>query len=180
MSGARLPPSNAFSVGQRQPYLNHDAGNHFHPSPNHGAFVQQEKKGIGQEAHNTASLNSQSQRISQEVNPTMRGEEIRNDRLGYKQIMSPSRQDVNFSLDFCYVFFPFHLRRQRNIRKFYPTRESQLNWFRGTFSFIMASSVYDSRFLAVVVSTYLYRYFFPPVFTLYNLSLQLWIIQVSV
>ncbi|CAH3193392.1 unnamed protein product, partial [Porites evermanni] len=77
MSGARLPPSNAFSVGQQQPYLNHDAGNHFHPSPNHGAFVQQEKKGIGQGAHNTASLNSQVQRISQEMNPTMRGEEIR-------------------------------------------------------------------------------------------------------
>ena len=94
MSGARLPPSNAFSFGQQQPYLNHDAGNHFHPSPNHGAFVQQEKKGIGQEAHNTASLNSQSQRISQEMNPTMRGEEIRNDRLGYKKIMSPSRQDL--------------------------------------------------------------------------------------
>ncbi|KAM7441154.1 Protein transport protein Sec24B [Porites harrisoni] len=73
MSGARLPPSNAFSVGQQQPYLNHDAGNHFHPSPNHGAFVQQEKKGIGQGAHNTASLNTQSQRISQEMNPTMRG-----------------------------------------------------------------------------------------------------------
>lgn len=109
MSGARLPPSNVFSVGQQQPYLNHDVGNHFHPSPNHGAFVQQEIKGIGQGAHNTAGLNNQAQRISQEMNPTIRGEEIRNDRLGYKQIMSPSRQDVNFSLDFYYVFFRFHL-----------------------------------------------------------------------
>lgn len=86
MSGGRLPPSNAFSVGQQQPYLNHDAGNHFQSSPSHGAFVQPEKKGIGHEAQFTARVNSQAQSVPQEMNPALRGEEISNDRLSYSNV----------------------------------------------------------------------------------------------
>ena len=86
MSGGRLPPSNAFSVGQQQPYLNHDAGNHFQSSPSHGAFVQPEKKGIGHEAQFTARVNSQAQIVPQEMNPALRGEEISNDRLSYRNV----------------------------------------------------------------------------------------------
>lgn len=76
MSGGRLPPSNAFSVGQRQPYLNHGGVNHFPSSPNHGAFVQPEKKGVGQEAQHTPVINNQAQSVSQEMNPSMRGKEM--------------------------------------------------------------------------------------------------------
>lgn len=78
MSGGRLPPSNAFSVGQHQPYLNHGGVNHFPSSPNHGAFVQPEKKGVGQEAQHTPVINNQAQSVSQEMNPSMRGKEISN------------------------------------------------------------------------------------------------------
>ena len=98
MSGGSLPPSNAFSVGQQQPYLNQEAGNHFQSSPNHGAFVQPGRKGIGQGAQNTASVNNQAQSISQEMNPALRGEENSNDRLGYRAM---STQAIPCSLRRC-------------------------------------------------------------------------------
>lgn len=77
MSGGRLPPSsNAFSVGQQQPYINHGGVNHFQSSQNHGAFVQPEKKGVGQEGQYTPVTNSQTQSVPQEMNPALRGKEI--------------------------------------------------------------------------------------------------------
>ena len=86
MSGGKLPPSNASSVGQQQPYLNHDAGNHFQSSPSHGAFVQPEKKGIGHEAQFTARVNSQAQSVPQEMNPALRGKVFSYDRLSYRNV----------------------------------------------------------------------------------------------
>lgn len=98
MSGRRLPPSsNAFSVGQQQPYINHGGGvNYFQSPQNHGAFVQPEKKGVGQETQHTPVINSQAQSVSQEMNPALRGEEISNDRLGYRNVTLLSEDRCRF------------------------------------------------------------------------------------
>ena len=85
MSGARLPPSrNVFSDGQQQPYLNHGGVNHFQSSQNHGAFVQPDKNGVGQESQHTPVINNQAQSASQGMNPAFRGEETSHDRLSYQ------------------------------------------------------------------------------------------------
>ena len=87
MSGGRLPPSsNVFSAGQHQPYINHDGVNHFQSPQSYGAFVQPEKKGVGQESQQTPVINSQAQSVPQDMNPALRGEEISNDRLGYRNV----------------------------------------------------------------------------------------------
>lgn len=130
MSGGRLPPSNAFSVGQQQPYLNHDAGSHFQSSPSDGAFVQPEKKGLGQESQYTARVNSQAQSVPQEMNPALRGEEISNDRFA----MSPKQfrvlfSDVNFYLSFrdSVSLFSFSFEKRSEVTRIYKTRKTHSN-----------------------------------------------------
>ena len=116
MSGGGLPPSNTFSVGQQQPFLNHDAGNHFQSSPSHGTFVQAEKKGIGQETQYSAGVKNPAQSVSQVMNPASRGEEISNVRLSYGNVTVDRSNDSIFSakmsisalifvICFLYVFF---------------------------------------------------------------------------
>lgn len=88
MSQGRLPPSsNAFSVGQQQPYINHGGVNHFQSPQNHGAFVQPEKKGVGQETQHTPTINSRAQSVPQEMNPALRGKKVSNDRLGSRNVI---------------------------------------------------------------------------------------------
>ena len=97
MSGGRLPPSsNAFSVGQQQPYINHDGVNHFQSPQNDGEFVQPEKKGIGQESQHAPVINSLVQSVPHEMNPALRGKEISNDRLGYRNVNLSSEDRCQF------------------------------------------------------------------------------------
>ena len=99
MSGGRLPPSsNVFSVGQQQPYMyiNHDDVNHFQSPQNYGAFVQPEKKGVAQESQRTPAINSEAQSVPQEMNPALRGEEISNDILGYRNVNLLSEDRCRF------------------------------------------------------------------------------------
>ena len=80
MSGGRLPPSDGFSVGIRQPYLSHDGMNHFQSPQSHGAFVQPEKKGLDQQGQYTPTVNNQSQSFPQEMNPAAKGKYVYYDR----------------------------------------------------------------------------------------------------
>lgn len=120
MSDGRLPPSsNAFSVGQQQPYINHGGVNHFQSSQNHGAFVQPEKKGVGQETQRTPVNNIQAQSVTQEMNPALRGKEIRSDRLGNRKMSSSiPKIDVNFCPRFGHFLVPFNLQREAGFRLF--------------------------------------------------------------
>lgn len=148
MSGGRLPPSNAFSVGQQQPYLNHDAGSHFQSSPSVGAFVQPEKKGLGQESQYTARVNSQAHSVPQEMNSALRGEEISNDRLSCNvtEAISCSFQMSISTLVFVtrYHYFPSVLRREVRLRE--SIKQEKLTQ-TDLFDFLtMASLVSSSRF----------------------------------
>ena len=97
MSEGRLAASsNAFSVGQQQPYINHDGVNHFQSPQNYGAFVQPEKKGVGQESQHTPVINSQAQSVPHEMNPALRGEEISNDRLSFRNVNLLSEDRCRF------------------------------------------------------------------------------------
>ena len=113
MSGGRLPPSsNAFSVGQQQPYINHDGVNHFQSPQNYGAFVQPEKKGVGQESQHTPVINSQAESVPQEMNPALRGEEMSNDRLGYRNVNLLSDDRCRFRSYYRHLPIPFHPVRE--------------------------------------------------------------------
>lgn len=79
MSGGDLPPSNSFSFGEQQTFLNHNAVNHLQLS--HAAVVQSERTAIEQKDAFTSGVNNQLQGACKAMNPATRGKELCVDRL---------------------------------------------------------------------------------------------------
>lgn len=71
MSGGDLPPSNSFSFGEQQTFLNHNAVNHLQLS--HAAVVQSERTAIEQKDAFTSGVNNQLQGACKAMNPATRG-----------------------------------------------------------------------------------------------------------
>lgn len=81
MSGGDLPPSNSFSFGEQQTFLNHNAVNHLQSPLSHAAVSQSERTAIEQKDAFTSGVNNQLQGAYKAMNPATRGKELCVDRL---------------------------------------------------------------------------------------------------
>lgn len=81
MSGGDLPPSNSFSFGEQQTFLNHSTVNHLQSPLSHAAVAQSERTAIEQKDAFTSGVNNQLQGACKAMNPATRGKELYVDRL---------------------------------------------------------------------------------------------------